>query len=196
MQFLTVEKYPYREEKKNRRIFMKENIEKSNLKLHTVRCLLNEEFKAYKGSKDIILSYWEKADTLDEFRSLVLTDERLMNNQGYAELSKESDNHWYRVRKMFGDKCFKTSSDAGSVKIGTENFTLNISNGYGDGTTRVAVFPKGELFNNDMMNFNGTALHGEFNIYSYDCGTEIEKTLNGDYFVYVYEGLVAFVEWN
>lgn len=174
---------------------MKEKIENSTLKMHTIRCLLNEEAKAYKGSRQIILDYWEKADTLDEFKELVFSDERLKNNQGYAELSRESDKHWYRVRQMFGDRCFKTDSDVGSVKIGTKNFKINISNGYGDGVTRVAIFNKGDFFNSSMMNFSGTSLHGEFDIYSYDCGEEVLKSLEGDYSVYYYEGLVAFVEF-
>lgn len=173
---------------------MKGKIEESTLKVHTIRCLLNEEFKAYKGSRQIILDYWERAGTLDEFKEFVLSDERLKNNQGYAELSKESDNHWYRVKQMFGKSCFKTDSDAGSVKIGIGNFTINILNGYGDGVTEVAIFNKGDYFNDSMMNSRGIVLHGKFDIYSYDCGKEISKTVEGDYSVYYYEGLVAFVE--
>lgn len=175
---------------------MKDNIRNSGLKSHTINCLLNEEFEAYKGSKDIVLSYWEKADSLNQFETFVFSDERLVNNQGYAELSKECDNHWYRVREMFGEKCFKTCSDAGSVKVGNENFSIKISNNCGDGETRIAVFRKDDSFNEHMMNTEGTSLHGKFNIYSYDCGDDIFMSLEGDYFVYTFEGLVAFVEWK
>ena len=173
---------------------MKEKIESSALKIHTIRCLLNEEFKAYKGSKEIVIDYWEKANTLDEFKNLVLSDSRLKNNQGYAELSKESEGHWYRVREMFGEKCFKTESDGGSVKVGNENFTISIGNGHGDGTTRIAIFTKDDFFNEDMMNFSGIKLEGNFNIYDYDFGNDVVMILKGTYYVYYYDGLVAFEE--
>lgn len=183
--------------RKKERVIMKIKMEETKgLKNFTVRCLMNEEVKSYEGSKRIIAEYWEKAKDIEEFKKFVLDDERLKFNQGYAELSKESDNHWYRVRQMFGDRCFKTYADGGSVKIGNDSFSLNISNGYGDGTVRVSIFTKEDRFNENMMNYTGTALHGEFNIYEYDCGDTIAKTMNGDYFVYIFEGLVAFVEWK
>lgn len=54
---------------------------------------------------------------------------------------------------MFEDECFKTYADGGSVKVGNENFSVCISNGYSDGETRVAVFKKPDLFNDSMMKY-------------------------------------------
>lgn len=42
--------------------------EEKGLKEFTIRCLLNEELKAYEGSVDIILEYWKQADSLGQFK--------------------------------------------------------------------------------------------------------------------------------
>lgn len=86
-----------------------------------------------------------------------------------------------------------------------------IPNRYGDGTTRVAVFNKADSdfdinsdydvafrIMSDMMD-SGPYLYGEFNIYPYDCCNptvdEPCKTLEGRYWTYYYDGLIAFVEY-
>ena len=144
---------------------------------------------------DMVLKHWDEANSIDEFKKSILADDSLSHCQGYAILSREDmQEHWYRIRRMFGDKCFKTDSDAGGVRVGNEEFNLVIPNGHGDGTTRVAVFRKGDKFNLNMMNYYNV-LHGKFNIYDYDCSCDrIIETLEGDFSTYYYEGLVAFVE--
>lgn len=118
----------------------------------------------------------------------------------YAYFSKRNfGNHWYRIRSVFGDKQFKTYSDIGSLLI--NNNTL-IHNGHGDGTTRVAVFNKddddyrGTGFFYDMMHPCIVSFSGKIDIYDYDIKGEGEviKTINGDYDVFIYDGLIAFVE--
>lgn len=120
---------------------------------------------------------------------------------------KDRGNHWYRVRDLFGDRCFKTASDVGSLLVGNEEFQALIPNGYGDGITRVAVFNKGDsdysvasrIMCDMMSSHRGPYLHGKFNIYPYDCCDptvdEPCKTLEGRYFTYYYDGLIAFIEY-
>ena len=97
---------------------------------------------------------------------------------------------------MFGDKCFKTYSDAGGVKVGSDTFSVLVPNGRGDRTTRVAVFEDESEFNADLMMYSGTSLHGDFVIYDYDCGNNPVTQLSGNYFVYYYDDLVAFVRYR
>ena len=91
---------------------------------------------------------------------------------------------------MLGDKVFKTVSDIGGVKIGNDKFTVIIPNGYGDGDTRIAIVNRGEI-NDNMFNFF-TFIEGDINIYSYDCGDDVVKTISGKYGVYYWEGFVIF----
>lgn len=169
---------------------MKEKIENSGLKEFTVKCLTNH----WDEKTEIIKAYWDAADDLEAFKAAVFSDDRLKATQAYAELSKEDDGHWYRVREMFGGKCFKTFSDAGGIKVGCDAFSMTIGNGIGDGTTRVAVFTKDDAFNANMMRYSGISVNGKFSVYDYDCGDTPIIELNGNFFVYTYDGLVAFAE--
>ena len=135
-----------------------------------------------------------KATDVENLIDLVLNDEYMRNTQAYAEISKRSrpKQHWYRVRNMFGDKQFKTISDAGGLKIGTDEFNTVVPNGRGDGETRCAVFQSDDKsFNADMMNYY-TTFNGRFyNIYAYDCGDAVAMLVNGKCSVYYYDGFVA-----
>jgi hypothetical protein len=157
-------------------------------------CLFNPVFPEMKETIEHHLSV--ASDTRD-FIELVLTDDSLKNTQAYAVLSRNEapEKHWYKVREMFGEKEFKTYSDAGSVKIGNDGFSVLISNGYGDGVTRVAIFDDKKDFNAEMMNFK-TSIDGCFNVYSYDCGDDVSVRLNGRYGIYAYEGFIAFEKWD
>lgn len=156
---------------------------------------------------------YESCRNYDEFEKRVLNKECPLNGI-YSAISmygKDRKNHWYRIRELFGDRCFKTASDVGSLLVGNEEFQVLIPNGYGDGTTRVAVFNKTDSdfdvnsdydvafrIMPDMMD-SGPCLYGEFNIYPYDCCNptvdEPCKTLEGRYWTYYYDGLIAFVEY-
>ena len=177
---------------------MKTKIEEcTELKPFTVRCMNNE---VSVKEHQLFLEHWEQAESISEFKRLVFSDHDLATSQGYAELSKESEGHWYRIREMFGNRTFKIESDAGSVKVTSADgtFSILVPNGYGDCTTRCAVFTKGEPFNSNMMKFTGIELNGNMNIMNCDCcdGFGIAKKLSGRYGVYYYEGLVAFEQWS
>lgn len=173
---------------------MKVKIENSGLKDFTIRSLTNRLIDGGQTA-DRVLAHWEAAEDVDAFTEAVLNDAQLEHTQAYAVLSRETPGHWYRVRGMFGNKCLRTASDAGSVKIGNGLFSTLIPNGMGDGTTRIAIFEKNEAFNENMMNFSGISAHGEFSIYDYDCSGVPIVELKGSYNVYTYDGMVAFVEF-
>jgi hypothetical protein len=170
----------------------------TGLKPFTVTCMENPWcLQGEIGEiKAIFETHWKKAESISEFKELVFNDNRLKQTQGYAELSKESDRHWYRVREMFGDKCFKTMSDAGAVMVANKDGTCQIlmSTNGGDRQARVAVFHKNDKFNDSMMNFTGNSINGEFGISDYDCEYHEAVSLSGKYLVYFYEGMIAFVE--
>lgn len=121
-------------------------------------------------------------------------DKEIMMTQEYAIASFLADDgsHWYRLRAMVGE-VKHTYSDAGTLKIAKDGFTVRIPNDYGDGTMRYAVV-NDEDFNHFMAKFC-CEVRGEFNVYDYDCGDEICETLKGRYFVYYYDGIVVFTKW-
>lgn len=150
---------------------------------------------APKETAQKMQAMFEAAEDLDDFQEKILesTDPDITMTQAYAVLSKRTEGHWYRLRAMMGDKCRKTESDAGGLKIGDDHFSILI-NGEGDGITRYAVFNRDE-WNPNMATFT-TSIEGTFNIYAYDCGDEVAETLSGRYGIYTYEGIVIFERWE
>lgn len=153
------------------------------------RCLENN----WHGGKTY-MKIWKESKNLKDFKQRVLQNEEVKLLQGTAELMKNDVDNWRYLRSILGDKQFKTSSDAGGVKIGNENFEIIIPNGVGDGITRVAVLNKNEM--NDSAFDYITFCKGKINIYNYDCGCEIAKTIEGRYGIYSKDGFVVFEKWN
>jgi len=97
-------------------------------------------------------------------------------------------------------KTLTTLSDAGSVKIGNDNFSVLIPNGYGDGDTKVII-----VSNIDCESFKSfkffTSIKGNINIYNYDCDSpclesKVIETIKGWYGVYYKDGTVLFEKWD
>lgn len=160
------------------------------------QCLFKDSWEAgaeeyNKEVKSLIRQAKDTADFVEKY----LANTNWKKEQCYQVMLKEYkyNSVWYYVREMFGDKCKKTFSDAGALKIGTKDFTLLIPNGYGDGETRYAVLEKSEYYANTIMHFF-TTINGKFNVYSHDCGEEITEELTGKFQIYYYEGLVALVK--
>lgn len=155
-------------------------------------CIFNNWVKGY----DEIMEHLRNAVDTEDFIDKILGDPELSTTQAYAEVSKKlrPDSHWYRVRAMFGEEVIKTSSDAGSVKIGVNNMFVLVPNGYGDGITRVGVIENAREFNDDMMTYFTTIQGKNMIIYDYDCGDVAATTISGRYNIYYYSGLVAFVK--
>lgn len=142
----------------------------------------------------------KQAQSTDDFVNKILENRALIKTQLYSVILKGEcpERIWKFNRTVMGTDCFKTSADAGGLKIGNEKFSVLIRTG-GDGTVRVAVkskeAQKDEYYTNDLFYYD-TVVEGEINIYSYDCGNEISKTINGRYGVFTYDGMVLFEEWK
>lgn len=150
----------------------------------------------------IIRSLIRKAtDTEDLIDLIVSSDELLGTSERAAVMQYERPSLvWKEIRGIMGDRCFKTESDAGAVRVGTETFSTLIRNCRGDGTTRVAVF---EEEPEELAGLLRTAMifqssvEGEFDIYDYDCaGGRPVVHLSGRYAAYSYDGLVILIKWN
>ena len=110
---------------------------------------------------------------------------------------------FYGGRKM---KILRTSSDAGSVRIGNDSFKILVPNGYGDGFTTVMIGEPGEerIIGADEKNFWSIVNGENFSVYYSDCGNddEIVTTLSGKFCVYILgdtenyinKGAVAFIK--
>lgn len=160
------------------------------------QCLFKEEWQEgadeYNNAVKQLIS--ASANT-DEFVEKYLANTEWKKEQCYQAMLKKykPEKIWLFIREMFGDKSQKTISDAGALKIGTDNFSILIPNGRGDGETRYAVLSNDEFHARDLMHYF-TIISGKFNVYSYDCGDDIIEELDEKYQVYFYEGLVALVK--
>lgn len=90
-----------------------------------------------------------------------------------------------------------TISDAGSVKVGSDSFSVLIPTGDGDGESAYCVYTQQELdadkINTADLNYF-TLLSGKFTVYDYDCGDTVSDTLEGRFNVFYAEGIVFFVK--
>ena len=91
----------------------------------------------------------------------------------------------------------RTISDAGAVKIGSDEFSALIPTGAGDGESAYCIYTRTEL---DAVGINTADLHyftlvsGSFNIYDYDCGCTVSETVEGVFSVFYADGIVFFVK--
>ena len=93
---------------------------------------------------------------------------------------------------------YKTTSDRGSLLVGTKDFKVCLPNGKGDGSTDVTIIEKGDESMIITLDFY-TVIEGKFNIYSYDCSkdeSDIIATLEGKYGVYCGRGSVILKWWG
>lgn len=125
-----------------------------------------------------------------------------MSSQAYGELLKKQSMVYEGYSEIYNYVMNKaeikniTCSETSKLKIGNDNFSVGVSNGYGDGIMKFAVFKKGNPYINaidHMMDWQVT-IDGKFNIYSYDIGNDVVLELEGSYIVYSYNGFVALVE--
>ncbi len=157
-------------------------------------CLFNK----WQGQEYIetVFRLVRKAKDTEGLIDMILDCEELKYSQAYAEISKRKRpaEHWKRIREMFGERQFKTWSEAGGLRVGTDSFSIIIPNGRGDGETRVAIFEKGDKFNDNMMQFFTKIEGNSIQIYGNDCGIDVVKKLEGSYLVYYYDGFIALKE--
>jgi hypothetical protein len=156
------------------------------------RCLPTEPWQeGYEEVKAII----EKAKTGVEVVDMILNSDTLKGTQIYAELSKISKDHYDRIKRDFGG-WIRTYSDAGSLKIGHDGFTVHVPNGYGDGSMLFTVVEKG-CCNRHMLDFWTDISGHEIDIYDYDCtGGKVIETIDGWFGIYYWNGFVVFERWG
>lgn len=167
-----------------------------------MQCLFKSEWERNaENYNKLVKSLIRKASDTADFVKMYLDKDTAIANSYYTDqcyqamLEKyDSSAAWYYCRENLGNKCRKTWSDAGSLKIGNDNFTVLFGNNKGDGETRYAVLSKNEFYASRIFSYQ-TQFEGEnINVYSYDCGNEVDEVLpKGRYQVYSYEGLVAIV---
>lgn len=96
-------------------------------------------------------------------------------------------------------KKYRTISDRGDVRIGVDGLTVNIPNGYGDGTVDVFVFEKSEQVPKEAS-FICSVSGDKINIYYNDCdGEDVIETLSGCFGCYCcpqnHNGAVILQKW-
>lgn len=158
-------------------------------------CLLNFTHGLVTEYEKHVRSLIRKAVDMNDLIAMVLTDEEMEKTQAYAEISKKEPSHWARIRAMLGEKQIKTDSDAGSLKVGTEACSMLIPNGRGDGVTRVAILERDE-WNNSMLDFFTSIQGSAINVYGYDCGEKVVRTISGRYGIFRGEGFVVLEKWD
>lgn len=165
-----------------------------NLNSFLKRCVFDEYDKDYLK----VTAMLKTSDDTKDFVLKYLDCKAFENKQGYIELLKLYLPGFYQTRflKMFDNAdTFEVISDAGSVKIGNEAFTILIPNHYGDGSTTVGIFNNSDDFDDRFMSYV-TSVSGKFFIFSYDCGNnaETKAALDGEYSIFSESGFVAFVK--
>ena len=155
-------------------------------------------------------TYWLGSDSFDDFMDTVKRDNKLrLTDPAWGEIYKHRLmlNHWDdaipidttsdHIREL------TTYSDTGLVKIvdlaGTT--CIGIDNDIGDGDIRIYITDgngDGPLFNPYAFTFH-SFIQGKFRIYPYDCADPAPSdtaNLDGEYDVYVNEGIIVFAKHN
>jgi hypothetical protein len=175
---------------------MKYTVDEKTRKLNFLKVCIENRNLGFSLDKKIKKLYTNCGEDIELFaKAIVDSDDReIILSQEYALSSKLLDDgkHNDRIMKMIGDKWISTASDAGSLKIGNDNFSILIPNGYGDGRTLYSVVNSSD-FNMDMMKYF-TLIEGKFSIYSFDCGNNRIETIEGKYQIFHSDGLVVFVK--
>lgn len=151
-----------------------------------------------KNDKELMRA-WRKASDVREFLRAVRTDEALKWSAFAVYWFGTVDFDWYYRREYcgkFATKLFKTTSDIGAVKVGVDCMELLLSNYYGDGVNRVAVFDSFDPYVSWMFKHGGDRIRGkDIRVYTYDCGDEVAYTLSGSYTVHADDRFIAFVKY-
>lgn len=159
------------------------------------RCLRECDGEFKDCFKDIIK---EAGGDIQKAVTLIIqsNEKEIIKTQAYAIASRRlnpDEKHRFRVRAMLGKNC-KTTADAGSLKIGNDQFTINIPNGSKNNSTHYGILEQKD-FNSDMMSFF-TSVKGTFNIYECDYGDRVVETISGCFGIYYCDGIIVFEKWQ
>ena len=172
--------------------------EKSDNKYWTWDCA------RYVRSDEKLLKIWRKASSLDDFLKAVRQscDKDILFSDFAIFFYGKSD--WYYRRNycaVYARSVFKTSSDVGSLKIGVNGMDILISNHYGDGINRVAIFNNPaeheDCAVSHLFPYSDVTVKGkDIKVYAYDCGDEVAWTLDGTWHIYSDDRFFALVKWS
>lgn len=149
---------------------------------------------------DRMRMHLEAAADTDAFTNAVISDPALIGTvlRSVLIVHERPDLLRDELVRMFASAStvFAATSDAGSVRVGSDLFSVLINNGYGDGEVFCAIFKNGDPFDSILMGETvASQVKGRANIYDCDCaGGEVAATLDGNYLVFVNKGFVAFKE--
>ena len=140
------------------------------------------------------MNYFESSANSEEFVDAVAHDERLFAECSYYEMIASWSRDYRSIVKNYlrtTCDCFTTWSESGSVTIENNGFSVQISNGYGDGETFVSI---GESSQNLSRFFPvlRTVVDGSFDILSCDCGGSAIRHCDGRFHVFSGSGIVIF----
>lgn len=139
------------------------------------------------------------SDTFEEFAEMIFHFNKLKCTHLYAEVSKASRGHWYRVREMFGEDCHKSVNNRMGLLLESADKTneVSIELKCENENIRHGVIPVGR-FNKYMMENTGVIVRGSYNAIENDYYRRSDTlyTINGAHRVYRYDGIIAFVKCN
>lgn len=114
-----------------------------------------------------------------------------------------SEEKWITIIKQIETKYFILCPEMGSILVGNESFSVNISNHVGNAATRVAVVGYGEV-DTSPMTLETTINCKNVHIFFHDTAdrkarsnpAEWAANLNGRYGVFVYQDIIVFEKWD
>ena len=152
-----------------------------------------------KDDKDL-MRLWKKSADLQSFLHAVETSQDLKWSTFALYWFGTIKNDWFYRRSYcakFATEFHKTTSDVGALKIGVNGMKLLISNRYGDGLNRVAIFDHDPGHVSWLFPYGGDIIKGKaINVYEYDCGENVICTLSGSYVIYSDDRFFALVKYS
>ncbi len=143
-----------------------------------------------------LMKVWKGCDSIEDFINNVKSNPETKFCKLMVYIFGKND--WYYRRAFCGRyaiKSFHTESDIGSLKIGTEDHYVLISNHYGD-TYKNRVFVFDDKMYDMVSNFfsrRDCSICGKFNVYDYDCGEDVVYSENGFCTIFSDERFFALV---
>ena len=153
--------------------------------------LYKREFDLFKHEIKDFNAIWSKAKNIKDFANKLLNSKYYLTRLATYFIDKDTIIEKWVINK----ECLITYSDIGSVKIGNDEFTFYIPNGYGDGENKIIFIDFLELQEiNHLFERRGNfKVKDKIYLYDYDLGnTPINVFNKGNYSVYSYNKIVIF----
>lgn len=159
-------------------------------------------------SDEKLLKLWRKAENFLSFIQEVRksSDDSILFSDFAMYYFGRVRPDWYYRREYIGrysTAFFKTISEGGSLKIGTDGLEILVGNHYGDDINRVAIFDydNNRHFDNALMSlfpYTDISFRGEdVRIYKTDYNDEVAYTLGpGLWHVYSDDRFFAIIKWG